>query len=299
MRVLAGTERGLVDAGSGETLLDGSITALTRGAGSWWAIVDGHRILTASEKLDAWGERTSVRGVEARCILAVGDGALAGTSEAHLLKVNGGSATRVRSFDRVSTRDSWYTPWGGPPDTRSLTRDADGRAYANVHVGGILSSDDGETGWSPTAMDVDADVHQVLAHPTEPGVAFAATAIGLATTRDAGTSWNFSEDGLHAAYCRAVAVAGDALLLSASTSHTGKRAALYRRPLDGDRFERCTEGLPEWFADNLDTYCLDAHGERAALGTTDGLVFVSEDAGRTWSQATSGLATISVVALDG
>ncbi|MGH2793790.1 MAG: WD40/YVTN/BNR-like repeat-containing protein [Actinomycetota bacterium] len=295
MRVLAGTERGLLDVGAGATLLEGSISALARGDDAWWAVVDGYRVFTGNP--DGWQERTTLRGLEARCILPAVDGALAGTAEAHLVKVNGGSATRVRSFDRVPTRDAWYTPWGGPADTRSLSRDADGRVYANVHVGGILASGDGESGWRPTAMDIDADVHQVVAHPTEPGVAFAATAIGMAMTRDAGDSWEFTEEGLHAAYCRAVAVAGDTLLLSASMSHTGKRSALYRRPIDGEAFERCVSGLPEWFADNVDTGCLDADGERAALGTSDGFVFVSEDAGRTWSQAASGLGSISAVAL--
>jgi photosystem II stability/assembly factor-like uncharacterized protein len=210
--------------------------------------------------------------------------------------VAGGSATRVESFDRVPTRESWYTPWGGPPDTRSLSGDAAGRSYANVHVGGILASDDGRS-WSATSMDVDADVHQVLTHPSEPGSAFAATAVGLAETPDGGASWNFSEEGLHASYCRAVAIAGDTLLLSASMDHTGRKSALYRRALAGGAFERCERGLPAWFADNLDTYCLDANGDRAVLGTSDGLVFVSDDAGRTWEQAAADLPSISCVRL--
>jgi len=295
MRVLAGTQKGLVDVSTGATLLPGSITALARGDDVWWAVVDRYRIHTSSD-LATWDERTAIRGLEARCILSAGDGALAGTSEAHLLKFDAGSSTRVRSFDRVPTRDTWYTPWGGPPDTRSLSRGADGRAFANVHVGGILASPDGESGWRPTAMDVDADVHQVLAHPDEPGVAFAATAIGLASTHD-GEAWDFTDDGLHASYCRAVALAGATLLLSASLNHTGKRSALYRRAIDGGRFERCTDGLPEWFGDNVDTHCLDARGDTAALGTSDGSVYRSDDAGRTWEQAARDLAPIAVVAL--
>jgi hypothetical protein len=129
------------------------------------------------------------------------------------------------------------------------------------------------------------------------GLAFAATAIGMAATRDGGASWEFTEEGLHAGYCRAVALAGDTILLSASTSHTGRKSALYRRPIYGAAFERCTKGLPEWFADNVDTYCLDAHGERAALGTSDGEVFVSEDSGGSWSRAAADLPSISCVIL--
>lgn len=296
MRVLAGTERGLVDVPSGETVLDGSVTALAHGEDVWWAVTDGYRVLTSAD-LASWDERTTIHGLEARSIIPAGAGAIAGTSEAHLLKIEDGSATRVRAFDRVPTRDTWYTPWGGPPDTRSLSRGADGRVYANVHVGGILSSPDGETGWAPTAMDVHADVHQVLAHPERAGVAHAATAIGLAATDDGGASWDFTDDGLHAAYCRAVALAGDTLLLSASLSHTGKRSALYRRTIDGERFERCTEGLPEWFADNVDTFCLDAGGDDAVIGTSDGIVYTSTDAGGSWTEAARDLGAIRVVAL--
>lgn len=295
-RILAGTEKGLIDVGTGETLLPGSVGAITRGADAWWSIVGGDRI-HSSPDARAWSEAATIRGLRANCLIAADGGALIGTSEAHLVKVAGGSTARVRSFDRVPTRDDWYTPWGGPADTRSLTRDAGGAVYANVHVGGILASDDGESGWRATTMDVDADVHQVLAHPGVPGLALAATAIGVATTRDGGTSWEFTDEGLHAAYCRAVALAGDVILLSASTSHTGRKAALYRRALEGETFERCTEGLPEWFADNVDTYCLDAHAGHAALGTSDGIVFVSEDAGRSWSELAAGLPSISCVIL--
>ena len=292
MRVLVGTDAGLsqVNAQTRDVLLADPIDALVVDGGDWLAIAEGQRVVRAGTELGR------LRGLTARCVLAGGDGVLVGTSEAHLVRVAEGSAQRVPSFDRVPSRDTWYTPWGGPPDTRSLSRGAGGEVYANVHVGGILRSDDGRS-WRTTAMDVDADVHQVLAHPTEPGVAFAATAIGLATTRDGGDSWEFTDDGLHAAYCRAVAVAGDVLLLSASRSHTGRDAALYRRAIDGGSFERCIAGLPDWFGDNLDTYCLDARGSAAALGTSDGRVFVSSDAGATWSAAAEGLGAISCLAL--
>lgn len=296
-RVLAGTEHGLVDVASGETLLAGSITAMDGTAGSWWAVVDDQRIL-ASPDLREWTERASVRGLQARCVLGAGERALVGTSEAHLLAVEDGSAERVGSFDRVSSRGEWYTPWGGPADVRSLTRDAGGRVYANVHVGGILASEDGLADWRPTAMEVDADVHQVLAHPGDAGRAYAATAIGMATTVDGGETWDFTEEGLHSAYCRAVAIGGDTILLSASQGHTGRRSALYRRAIDGERFERCSEGLPEWFADNVDTYCLAARGDQAALGTSDGSIFTSEDGGRTWVRTAEGSGRITGVTIE-
>ena len=294
-RFLIGNERSLTELGSSEELLAKPVV-VAREDGEWWAISEGSRVLR-SEDANAWDEVATVRGLDARCVLPFEGGALVGTSEAHLLRVADGSAKRVAPFDKVPTRDDWYTPWGGPPDVRSMSRGADGAAYANVHVGGILRSDGGEK-WRPTSMEVDADVHQVLAHPDTPGLVFAATAVGLATSTDGGETWNFSEDGMHASYCRAVAIAGDTLLVSASKSHTGRQSALYRRPLMGGPFERCQKGLPEWFADNVDTFCLDARGTDAVLGTSDGLVFVSDDAGETWHEEASGLPSITCVAID-
>src|SRR5207247_1570407 len=130
---------------------------------------------------------------------------------------------------------------------------------ANVHVGGVVRSTDGGAAWSPT-IDIDADVHQVLAGPGATVVA--AAAVGLCVSDDDGATWSVVDEGLHATYCRAVAIAGDTVVVSASTGHQGRQSALYRRPIAGPQrpFERCRDGLPEWFSDNVDTFCVAADG---------------------------------------
>ena len=295
MSVLIGTEKRLFELGSDETLLEHPVS-FARGTFGWWAITDEHRLWTSPDGR-AWAEAGSIRGLRANCVLPFDGGALVGTSEAHIVRVSGGKTERVRSVDNLKTRDDWYTPWGGPADVRSMSAGPDGAAYANVHVGGILRSDNGAR-WAPTSIDIDTDVHQVLAHPSTPGLVFAATAVGLAESSDGGTTWDFSDEGMHAGYCRAVAIAGDTLLVSASQSHTGRQSALYRRPLKGGTFERVTKGVPEWFSDNVDTYCLDANGDDAVLGTNDGRVFTSTDAGRSWTEAVSGEDAVVCVALE-
>jgi hypothetical protein len=162
-----------------------------------------------------------------------------------------------------------------------------------VHVGGILRSEDrGET-WTPT-IDIDADVHQVT---TAEGLVLAACAGGLAVSADRGSTWTLRSDGLDAPYSRAIAVCGDAVLLSASNGPRGGRSAIYRGDLSGGTFERCGTGLPESFNDNIDSYCLDAppEGPLAAFGTSDGRVFTSEDAGTSWGELASGLPPIQRV----
>jgi hypothetical protein len=163
-------------------------------------------------------------------------------------------------------------------------------------VGGVARSRDGGRSWAPT-VDIEADVHQVLAHPTRPDVVLAAAYEGLGVSRDGGSSWQFLTEGMHAHYARAVAVAGDVVLVSASTGPGGRRSALYRTPLDGGgRFERCQDGLP-WFADNIDTGCLQAAEGLVVFGTGDGRVFLSADRGRSWKLAAKGLPAVRAVLL--
>jgi hypothetical protein len=175
---------------------------------------------------------------------------------------------------------------------RSLAFDLAGRIHANVHVGGIPRSTDGGASWEPT-IDIDADVHQVIAHPRELGVVLAAGAVGLAVSEDGGASWRIEREGLRSTYARAVTVAGDRILVTASDGHRGGHAAVYGTTLGpSSSFEKCTEGLPEWFDGNIDTGWLAASGVTAAFGTNDGRVFVSDDAGASWRQAAAGVPRI-------
>ncbi|HEY8199757.1 MAG TPA: hypothetical protein VII47_00210, partial [Actinomycetota bacterium] len=203
----------------------------------------------------------------------------------------------LESFESADGRDAWYTPWGGPPDVRSMTAAASGDLYVNVHVGGILRSEDGGGSWRPT-IDIHSDVHEVRTVDDRPGLVLAAAAVGPAISTDAGASWSVDPTGLHRSYCRAVALSGSTLLVTASDGPFGKRAAVYRRPLTGsEAFEKCRQGLPEWFPGNIDTGCLAATPDLAAFGTEDGEVFLSDDAGASWEVAASGLPPVRALTI--
>ena len=210
-----------------------------------------------------------------------------------MFRLAGGTLEPVAAFDDAESRSAWYTPWGGPPATRSISERGDD-VYVNVHVGGNIrdTGDHGHT-WNRT-IDIDADVHQVA---TAQGIVVAACAGGLATSVDRGATWTMRSEGLEVPYSRAVVVCGDTLLVSASNGPRGGRAGVYRGDVGGGPFERCTVGLPGWFDDNIDTYCLDAlnDGSFAALGTSDGRLFGSQDAGSTWHELSSGLGAIQHV----
>lgn len=282
-RILAGTNSGLLDVTGDARELEGQpVTAIAAEDGVLWALATDDTLWRARD--GTWQQRGKVLNVRARCLLPDGDGVLVGTSEARLLQLEGNELRAIDAFDAAPGRSTWHTPWGGPPDTRSLSRGADGTVYANVHVGGILRARPGWASWEPT-IEVDADVHQVLADPVRPGVVFAACAYGLATSVDGGDTWRIEDEGLHGSYCRALAIAGDTIVVTASTGPFTRRAAVYRRPLDGaGAFERCTEGLPEWFGANVDTYCLAARDDLVALAAEDRSVYRSDDGGRTWDR---------------
>jgi hypothetical protein len=221
---------------------------------------------------------------------------LVGTEQAHLLAFGRSGLERVETFETVDGREAWYTPWGDPADVRSIAIAGDGAIHVNVHVGGVARSRDRGVSWTPT-VDIEQDVHQVLAHPHRPDVVLVASAEGFGVSRNGGDAWTFETEGLHAPYARAVAVADESVLLSVSTGPRGRRAAIYRRPLDGASFERCRVGLPEWFDDNVDTGCLAAAGPLVVCGTTDGRIYRSDDAGGRWQLALKGLPTVRCVAL--
>jgi hypothetical protein len=285
--------------------LEGRLDALSVDRWGLYALVDGRAIWrhiesqALGQRVDGhWVQVAAVDGPPGRCILSTEDGLFVGTAEAGLLRFEDGVLVPMKGFEHVEGRDGWYTPWGGPPDTRSMARDGAERLHANVHVGGIPRSVDGGETWQPT-IDVDADVHQVVAHPTEPDVVLAACAPGLALSRDGGDTWDIDREGLHGPYCRAVAVAGDHVLVSASTGPFTDRAAVYRRPLDAEGpFERCSDGLPEWFPSNVDSHCLVADGTTVALGTAEGEVFRSVDTGASWERVATELPAVRSLVLD-
>jgi hypothetical protein len=297
--LLVGTENGLhaLDRpeGSPELELEGhQVTTLATEGDARWALADRRQVWRAAPSRP-WSQVAELPARRGNCLCPPSSALLVGTSEAHLQRLRDGVLEPVESFDQVEGREDWYTPWGGPPDVRSISRGEDGSIYANVHVGGIVRSRDDGASWEPT-IDIHSDVHQVLAPQGHGGLVVAACARGLVGSDDGGDTWIFETEGLHSTYCRAVAVGADTVYLSASAGPRGGRAALYRIPIAGGSFEKCADGLPEWFSGNIDTFCVAASGSQVAFGTEDGSVFASTDAGRTWEAWAEGLPPVRCVA---
>jgi hypothetical protein len=296
-RVLVGTVDGLHELGKSRisTMEGREFTHVTGGGSGLWALVDQSEVWSEGADGD-WVRVASLEGLRANCLLDSGGALFVGTAEAHLYALRNGGLEPVSSFDSTPGHEGWHTPWGGPPDVRSMAPGPGSTVYANVHVGGIARSiDDGET-WQPT-IDIHADIHQVLYDPAS-ALLLGASARGLAVSKDAGANWRYDTGGLHGRYLRAVAVSGVNVLVTASTGPWTDRGAVYRKPLESvGPFQRCEDGLPGWFSDNIDTFCLAGSRSWAAFGTAEGSVYSSSDAGQTWTNEAEGLPAVRCVAL--
>ena len=290
MSLLVGTTTGMFSVETGDVVVAGTrINHIARDESGWWAVDGKGRIHHEGNVVASLPD-----GAVAGCVQPTPETVWIGADQARLYGLENGIVAEDEFFATAPGRDTWHTPWGGPPAVRSMTLDADHTLYVNVHVGGILRYDD--TGLVPT-VDISSDIHQVAAHPTEKGAVFAASARGLAVSHN-GHDFEFRSDGLHASYCRAVAVLDDRVVFSASTGPRTERGRLYSCPFWDDEIEPLTSGLPEWFDDNLNTHCIVADENRVYLGHDD-QVWISEDRGITWSVMIGGLPTITCLALPG
>jgi hypothetical protein len=291
--ILTGTADGLYEIGLDGDIKRHALAGTEVGAVSGdWAIVD-HTIRSLSD--DRVLELPD--GLLPRCLLSgPGGTCVIGTSAARLFETDTGGLRPVESFDHIPQREDWSTPWGGPPDTRSLALGPKG-ILVNIHVGGVWRSEG--SGWFEV-VPPEPDVHQVVA--VESVVAVAAGA-GVGESLDGGASWTWSTAGLHAPYCRGVTIAAGWLLVSASDGPGTQRGAVYRRPVDepDKPFVACGGGtnnqLPQFFPYNVDTFELAAAGELVAVGTAKGELYLSEDAGGTWRRLTDALPGVRCVDL--
>ncbi|HMC09083.1 MAG TPA: hypothetical protein VKL22_07170, partial [Actinomycetota bacterium] len=152
-RILVGTPDGLreydAEGRAGAARFEGrDVTAVAPEGSELWAVLDGREVWHTAA-IDWWFHVGDLDGLRGECLADTRAGLLVGTSEARLFRVAGEGLEVVTSFDEAPGREGWYTPWGGPPDTRSVSED-DEIVYVSVHVGGILRSPDGGGAWQPT-----------------------------------------------------------------------------------------------------------------------------------------------------
>lgn len=284
MSLLIGTTAGAYGLDLSEPVIDGTrINHIARRDDSWWA-VDGKGRVHRDGEVVARAEES----VALTCIQPAHESVWVGATQARVYRIEDDHLTLDEFFADAPGRDTWYTPWGAPADVRSMSLDTDGSLYINIHVGGILRYDN--TGIAPT-VDIDSDIHQVVAHPDRLGDVVAAGAYGVGYSHN-GHDFQFRDEGLHASYCRAVAIIEDTLFVSASTGPRTNNGRLYRGELGEGELTQCRTGLPEQFSENLNSHCLAVLDEAIYAGVGD-TVWRSDDLGESWAEAASGLPNVT------
>lgn len=225
---------------------------------------------------------------------------LIGTAEAHIYRFKDGKTERLESFDKMPVRQQWHTPWGGPPDVRSLAATADGWVYADIHVGSIMRSPDRGQTWEPVTPDLHEDVHQVATSSQIDDRVYANTARAVYLSDDRGRSWQHRAEGFPYRYGRAIAVHPDdpdCLLATVSKGpHGDAQGRLYRTDDAGRTWAHVTGGFPDALSHNIDTFHIAFSRDGRAWVVNDRTLYVSEDKGQTWKSAWQAPEPIQMIA---
>jgi len=318
--MVLGTSRGVIgidDAGEEVfRVLEGfeiSHVHLTRG-GRLLAVADRTVILAAPSLADAgddhaWERLGELPDTVAHCFAELDGRLFIGAADARVfgMPADGGEPHRLDSFDAIPTRESWDTPWGGPPDVRSLAV-IDGpepAIYADIHVGGIVRSFDLGASWSQAPGSLHRDVHRVSTHPDRPDMVLAATAQGCFISRDRGESWegHLEPFGPRSYQRCIVADTGDPDLMLCTASRgphphgeSGCEAMVFRSEDGGATWAATHSGLPEHFHYNINTHMLAASPERPGVfAFHDDLqsVYLTDDGARSWRPVASCLTDVT------
>lgn len=283
------SEEGILDL-NGESICDVPFQSASIIAGDvrqdrLSVIANDHEVWTYVS--GAWDQQVST-DVILNCVCWTPDNRLlVGTERARLAWVVNGELNFIDSFDAVPERKLWKTPWGGPPDVRSLAVATDGTIYANIHVGWVVRSRDGGTTWENLREGLEMDVHQVAAHPSDPATVFAATARGFYLSRDHGDTFMHQRSDMPYYYQRACACFPESDVYLVSTSrgpHSRVDAQLYRSDDAGENWA-LVAGLPEQIGENIDTFQIITVGESNALVVVDDTaLYQTDDLGLNWQR---------------
>jgi hypothetical protein len=134
----------------------------------------------------------------------------------------------------------------------------------------------------------------VLAHPTRPEVVVAAASVGLCRSRDAGTTWTSTTDGMELTYARGVTFVGDDVVVTVSDGPRASRALLYRGSADAGALAPVAGGLGTLHG-NVDSGCIASDGKVIALADGAGDVWRSAAGFEGFEPITTGLEGVTGV----
>ena len=168
---------------------------------------------------------------------------------------------------------------------------APGRLYVAIEAGALVLSLGGGQTLRDRVPGGPYDTHQLATHPKTPGRLWSAAGDGFFESDDSGGSWRKSEQGLRFRYCWSLAVDPvdpKTAVLSAAPgpfqAHGLNQAesAIYR--CTGDKsWQEVRDGLPGTKGVRAYAVAADPVESGVFYAATDGSIFLSSDAGASWS----------------
>lgn len=243
------------------------------------------------------GRRIAMGDSRINCIAAAAGELIVGTERARVARVVGGKIEYLENFDRLDGRSEWNTPWGGPPDVRSLAISSSQNIYVDIHVGWIVRSSDRGATWTECRNGLEKDVHQVATHPDRDETVLAATATGFYISNDSGENFVRGTEPMAYYYQRACACfpGSETVLVSTSRGpHGDAGAKLYRTTDLGSTWNEVI-GLPSEIRNNIDTFHLCTTADGRVLVCADNVLYASDDYGESFERIEFDAGTIRVL----
>ena len=241
----------------------------------------------------------------------------AGTEPASMFRSDdyGRSWVELPGVKETTGREKWSFP--SPPHqahVKTMTVDPrdPGVIYAGVEQGDLLKTTDGGATWrvldeysKPTDWTY-RDIHLVIVHPDVSAELYMTTGMGLYRSRDAGAHWELIVDNSFAiGYPDHLIVAPDdhdTMFMAGAgkdpghwqSSHTAQGTIAKSRDR-GLTWADASRGFPNDRRPNIEAMSVAAYPDGFVLfaGTTDGIVFASEDGAESWSAIADGLAPVT------
>ncbi len=220
----------------------------------------------------------------------------------------GESWSPVEALNEHPTRPSWGPGAGGLCAHAILVDPSNtDRVWCGISAVGVFRTEDGGRTWHPKNQgipvvledkkhkDVGFCVHGLAAEPDDANTIYRREHVGMFRSRDGGDNWERIENGLPSWFGFPVVIDRRSRTLFVHPMESDE----YRMPTDGkfrmfrsrdggDSWESLSKGLPQKSAymgvlrGALDVDHLDPCG--VYVGTTAGTVYVSNDAGDSWTE---------------